>query len=103
MEDIQSNFGEDMVKGLSCDEALENTINVALNGGRYIECPRWDDMSIGRHIIPAGDIRYVSRHGHISSQWGTFDMSPGIEGNIYYLIPKVNNYEIRPIIWTFRP
>jgi hypothetical protein len=31
-----------------------------------------------------------------SSQRGTFDMSPDIEGNIYYLIPKVNNYELRP-------
>jgi hypothetical protein len=35
--------------------------------------------------------------GHI------FDMSPDIEGNIYYLIPKVNNYELRPMILTFRP
>jgi hypothetical protein len=26
----------------------------------------------------------------------TFDMSPDIEGNIYFLIPKVNNYELRP-------
>jgi hypothetical protein len=26
------------------------------------------------------------------------------EAHIYYLIPKViNNYEIRPMIWTFRP
>jgi hypothetical protein len=38
--------------------------------------------------------------GDISSQRGTFDMSPD---NIYYLILKVNNYELRPIILTFRP
>jgi hypothetical protein len=54
-----------------------------------------------------GDISNVphwdAASGDISSQRGTFDMSPGISGNIYYLIPKVNNYEIRPMIWTFRP
>jgi hypothetical protein len=27
--------------------------------------------------------------GDISSQRGTFDMSPDIEDNIYYLVPKV--------------
>jgi hypothetical protein len=49
-----------------------------------LNVPRWDDRSP-------------------SSPRGTFDMSPDIEGNIYDLIPKVNNYEIRPMIWTFRP
>jgi hypothetical protein len=33
---------------------------------------------------------------------GTFNMSP-IEGNIYYLLPKVNNYELRPMILTLGP